>query len=422
MRSISIFNDIKNFIRKFSFKNPAVNEILIFDKEGSEIIIRMILPDYQLTILHARHEIYYLTSQILLLMIKNINKIDVSYLRKNKIHKMKRIFGELYKIYLLSCIEYIGPKVVLTYIDNSYFFQFSSRNYKKAKFFAIQNGVRNKYSVTKYLPEYPHPGHVVSMPNFFCFGENEKNLYEKHGHVIDNYIPCGSARGSYFISNLAPIEEKIIYDICLVSEWETTLFEDKMYEPITNSILIMHDYLKKYITENKISLCIATRSNTKKEKEYFENYFSSNIEMTDFNFNKMSTYHAMNKSRVVINFYSTAALEALGWGKKILFCNFSEDPVYDLPYDGMWCINEKNYEKFKSKLNSLREIDEAFYRQSIRKFSKYMMNYGEYSVMQFTFVVRCWRRYNEGSGESFANECHACPLQEYRLLSVISYN
>ena len=44
---------------------------------------------------------------------------------------------------------------------------------------------------------------IISMPNFFCFGNYEVNLYKKHEHDVDNFYPVGSLKASYYKSCLS---------------------------------------------------------------------------------------------------------------------------------------------------------------------------------------------------------------------------
>ena len=89
----------------------------------------------------------------------------------------------------------------------------------------------------------------------------------------------------------------------------------------------------------------------------------------------LSTYSAMDRSAVVVAFCSTAALEAFGWGKKVLFCNLFKDITQFLPEDGLWAVQEPDYEVFKTKLNRLRGIEEAEYREATKEYARYLMSY-----------------------------------------------
>ncbi len=77
----------------------------------------------------------------------------------------------------------------------------------------------------------------------------------------------------------------------------------------------------------------------------------------------------------VVALNSTAAFEAFGWGKKVLFCNLSGDDFNQLPLPEICTMNVNNYEIFKSKLDYLRQLDENEYRKLTQTYARYLMNY-----------------------------------------------
>jgi len=97
---------------KFIFKNPRKYDLVIFDNESISVFQNFI-SDYDFFVLQVR--------------IKKINKIYCTF-------KLLKYFFKYYKgnimtAYLLSLIEIVSPKVILTNIDNS--FKFSELNAPK---------------------------------------------------------------------------------------------------------------------------------------------------------------------------------------------------------------------------------------------------------------------------------------------------
>ena len=130
-------------IPRISFKNLTKNKVVIFDKEGSDIIAMAILNDTKYTIIHCRKEKIHITFALLFLILRNMAYFLLrpeSYnLRGVKKSSLLRC---IYRIYLFSCIDYISPKIVITFIDNSWTFHWISRRYGSCEFYAIQNGMR----------------------------------------------------------------------------------------------------------------------------------------------------------------------------------------------------------------------------------------------------------------------------------------
>lgn len=298
-------------------------------------------------------------------------------------------YRSIYLVYLLACTKYMGPKVVLTFIDNSPYFQWLSRNYLEAQFYAIQNGVRNSYNVHECLPEPPDPFSKVSMPNLICFGQYEKDLFQQYGHQIDSFHPVGALRGACFKYELWPEckNKEILYDVCIVSQWFPELFAFGLHKEYGESWPRILCYVKQYMQEYNIKICIAGRFNAPlflAEKQWYKNFLGDSICFIKYNGQSMSTYFAMQQSEVVISLNSTAAVEAFGLEKKVLFCNFSRRDRVAFPYDGVWSIHGYNrtYEEFRSKLNYLRKLDGSSYLQMNAAARKYVMNYREDNLPQ----------------------------------------
>jgi len=103
------------------FRPPKRKKIVIFDGHGSEHV-SMCLPKKSYVILHTRYE-----------------KINFFILFKCLLNlKFK------YRDYLKEFINYVKPKILLTYIDNNYFFY--QIKFKFLKKISLQNGHRTEIS------------------------------------------------------------------------------------------------------------------------------------------------------------------------------------------------------------------------------------------------------------------------------------
>ena len=126
----------KIFIRsKIIFKKPKQRNIIIFDQEGSGEL-KNILKNKEFFLLANRPQHIkkiYLFPELIYLFLKNYTY-------------------NLTLTYWVSLIETIKPKIVITFIDNS--FQFSNVAKilnKKIKFIAIQNAFRLDVLENQYL-------------------------------------------------------------------------------------------------------------------------------------------------------------------------------------------------------------------------------------------------------------------------------
>ena len=87
MENISLFS-------RFHFSHPKKTKIVIFDKIGSEVLIKTILHDKSYTLLPGRGEEFYITIQIFFRMMKKIRVMDFI--------KTKNIKCDLVNFYYLT--------------------------------------------------------------------------------------------------------------------------------------------------------------------------------------------------------------------------------------------------------------------------------------------------------------------------------
>lgn len=352
--AINLFKGIRKF-------NVTKNKVLVIDETGINMLEKTILYDLEYSVLPVSLNAIYISPPILFGMAKN-----VKYLFDGP-NRPISLGGKLYFVYLLSCLHWINPKLVITFIDNSIIFQYLSVTYEKAVFYAIENGIRSKYDVDikyKYV-----------MPNYFCFGYWEKELFEKYGHSIKNYYPVGSLLGGYYKYHISGEDIPIKYDICLVSQWRESIMNGNIFPEIKVGIATLFSFLGEYIKENNVKFCVASPSDEEEQFNYYEKVFKDKATVIQYNRENFSTYAAMDCSDVIVAFDSTAAREAFGWGKKVLFCNFSGDDNYDFPIQGIWSINHADYDEFRERMNLLCSMNVDEYLKQSGENLRYMMNY-----------------------------------------------
>lgn len=355
-------------------------DIVLFDDEGSDLLKKAILYDLNYSVLYSRKEIIYLSPRIVYFLISNI------FTKRFRIlWKQLNNFSVLYFSYLYACLKCFNPKVVITFTDNSFNFQWLSRNYKSARFFAIQNGIRINYCVDFSLQKVPIIVKRISMPNLICFGQYERDLYLKYGHDIDNYYPFGSLCWTYYKTEIVKTTLQKEYDLCLVSEMDIyTLKGGQVYPGWLEGLNKLHAYLRKYLDQGQnIKICIAMRSSDAAEYEYYRKTFGDNVTIIQNNRKEFSTYQAIDKSEITVALASTVAREAFCWGKKVCFCNFTGNPAFNFPIRGIWSIVETEYEQFQKMLEEMREMDINRFLEVTATSRKYLINYQDTPVHHF---------------------------------------
>ena len=131
---------LKLLIRvKFIFNSPSKCSLIVFDESYEDL--NNFLPRSNYFLLQNRLE--------------NIDKIYISF------RILKLIFrnykDNLMTAYLVSIIDIVSPKIILTFIDNSFkFSDLAKLREKKCKFIAIQNGVRFQINESNFLANKNH--------------------------------------------------------------------------------------------------------------------------------------------------------------------------------------------------------------------------------------------------------------------------
>lgn len=137
----------------------------------------------------------------------------------------------------------------------------------------------------------------------------------------------------------------------------------------------LDDFLARYVKERSLRLCVAACGSDPLETKHFVKTYGASAHIVPSDREKMSTYGAMDRSAVIVAVCSTASLEALGWGKKVLFCNLLADPASYMPAEGIWSLTEASYDKFKKKLDYLRALSDDEYRRVSGKFASHAVHY-----------------------------------------------
>lgn len=360
--------------QKLRFRLPPGESILVFDRVGLNWLERIVLPGLRYAVLATRFETYYVTPAVLLGVLLGMRHLPWRYLLAVRFHP-RRVRGMFYMLYLRSCIRALRPKVVVTYTDNDWKFQMISRICPGVEFFAVQNGVRSEFNLLHDTPLAPHPANKISMPHLFCFGGVEKDIYPTYGHQVDHFHPVGSIKASYYFNEVAPQRPAIQFDICIVSQWAAAVMLNGAYPEIKRSLGIMDEFLARYLKEHPLRLCVALRESHPEEIAYFNRHYSGTATLLHQDIATMSAYAAIDQSNAVLVLDSTAGREACGFGKRVLFCNFTGYHMYDTPAHQSCFVNQESYEVFRDKLEWLINAEPAeYYARTLATSSYLMMN------------------------------------------------
>ena len=340
---------------KFSLKRPVYSEILIYDQVGSEFIIEALGGTFSWQVLRTRGRRINLHPTVLL-------RLWSAFIRSYRVEKSLTTVRRSRLVAELAEISAISPRAVLTFVDNSARFNVLSRLYPEAAFLAVQNGFRGI--------EVGGMAHYLSATNFFCFGEDTKNRYQRFGCNIDNYIIGGSLKdGLYRGRHYEPPDH--VFDYCWISQFRPVRFSRTLPGLAQSSILLLK-FLSEFCEENSKSLVIAGSCKPDLVEQEVQ-FLSSFVDVERISFvpndpSTFSSYQIIDQSEVSVTVNSTLGFEALSRGKKVIFCNFTDDEYYDVPSmdeDAPWIIkgSATTYALFAKKLENAYQMSRREWRK-----------------------------------------------------------
>ena len=373
-----VLSRLARVARAMTVASPRAARVVVFDREGAEVLAQMALRDVPHLVLDVRGERYYVSARLLWGMARRFIRVRTAAAPGELPGGMRGIAELVWRSYLLACLDVIRPDVVVTYIDNSAAFQWASRNAGRGTFIAVQNGSRLRPNVRDWLPAAPRAGSVISMPHLYCFSRFEPELYARHRHRVDEFHVVGSIRGDFYRCVVGPARRsRAAYDLCVVSEWEASLFRpDSPFPAVGAALTQLYAHLARFLAAHDCRVVVALRSPDPAEHAYFASLLGARATLVPGNRAEMSTYAAMEDSRVILALNSTAAREAFGWGHPVLFCNFTGDEGFGPPRrDPLWLVEDRGYAAFADALQRLLDMPSAEFAERARDAMPYIMHH-----------------------------------------------
>lgn len=321
------------FSNLISFVSPKYSDVIIFDETNS-IIIKDIIPEiYSLSVYKTRPVKIVLTYKILLRFFMNLK--DLKIFKKYTSNKgfTKNILWQLLCVYIKSYVQAANPKAVITSIDNCTKFAWLSKNIPEIPFIAIQNGFRLNYDVDN--------NSLYHCQHLFCFGNYEVDNFPKRLWTVNNFYPVGSLLASMHFKD--KYEDKLDaneLDILVVSSWRGNIGFGQDVQDSMKAMKLFDLEFAAYLRKRNLKAAVILRSERNSdqwvmpeigmsEEDYYKSIYEDNIEIIDTDFSVRNIYPLMEKSKMVISgFCSTSLLEAFGIGKKILYCNYTNENKY----------------------------------------------------------------------------------------------
>ena len=375
------------FRTKIILKEPKNYKLVIFDDES--------LSDIKTVI--SKINYFIMQNRIV-----RINKIYISL----KIFRLfiKNYKGNMMTSYLVSLLEVIKPKTVITFIDNSEKFSDLAKILsKKIKFIAIQNAYRFDIIESDYLFKKKltniNLNRRLYIPNLLCLGQHDVDIYKKYKIKLKKIIKVGSLRLANALQYIKRNKVKLKlfrYDVCVISDTTSKAHflnlkrkEKNSGRHLDKGMADTVQYAVRYCMKHKKKFIFAIKNkeigqiNQKEELNFYKKYLTNdeyNFLILNTNKNRTgqhASYIAMFQSRVTVSSISTMLGENLALGGKILACNFTKLGILDFPIKGICFTKNANYSKFEKKLTNIFLTSKKKYFSKLKERRNYIINYNK---------------------------------------------
>ena len=357
---LRIFNLLKKLAKaKYYFLLPPKKDILIFDTHGAELI-KGILPKNSYHILPARYE-----SLNFLFLINCLFNFQISL-----------------RSYTRKYVDYINPKILITYIDNNPLFY--ELRLKHGKKIFIQNGRRTAMDIFFSKNKINNKHHVDYM---LVHNDSVGKKYQKL--IKGKSIKFGSLQSN----SCKIIKSKKKYDLMYVSTFRLQYIEPNKYvygvkfsDYIKKEIFLLK-WLKDFSDKNKrhISILGSERLSAGDEKNFYKNIFGNSgwryIERTP----KRKTYKIIDQAFIILGIDSTLIYEALSRGLRVGFFGIrgNKYPVNSRKFgwpdsfrnQGPFWTDLASEKEFKRIINNLINYSSKRWNKTSAEYKKKLLHY-----------------------------------------------
>ncbi|OFW06421.1 MAG: hypothetical protein A3I61_19915 [Acidobacteria bacterium RIFCSPLOWO2_02_FULL_68_18] len=280
--------------------------------------------------------------------------------------------------YVLAVLEWMKPSIVVTFVDNTLLFYMAARQYRAARFLAIQNG--NRLPARDNPPGTPE----IYFREFACLGRFEIDQFTRHGARVERYYPIGSLKDSYYRAYRAGAAPAIKeFDLCLPSQFKPNV--RLIHSERFDSFEVLTQHVRRFCETHGVSLCVPlryhpdhpNRAGYEWEHQFFEMRLGRYARLFPNMPGEFTTYGLVDRSRVSLGMHTTVLREGFGRGNRVLSCNYSGNSVYTFPVPGPWALTDPAYEAFEERLLWLLNASEEEYARACGDLPSYLIGYDD---------------------------------------------
>jgi hypothetical protein len=209
----------------------------------------------------------------------------------------------------------------------------------------------------------------------FALGEYDQLHYRRWGNVHRNVLPVGSLNDSIYRSKFSNNGEKL-YDVCIVEGSVDPNARKEFAKIRLQNWTMLTEFLNQVVTRENLKVVVALSQSTKEAavREWFSSRFDISLDFVD-NSIEFATYQAIDSSHISVGETSTALVEGLGRGNKILSFNFSETPLPDLPVHPICRLHKPNFSSFSEHFQKLRNLNYDEFRDLTKHTTRLINSY-----------------------------------------------
>ena len=209
----------------------------------------------------------------------------------------------------------------------------------------------------------------------FALGEYDRFHYRRWGNVHQNVFPVGSLNDSIYRSKFPNKSEKL-YDICIVENSVDPNASKELNKLHLHNWTMLTSFLNQLATRENLKVVVALSQSTKVAavREWFSSQFDFSLDFVDGSA-PFATYQAIDLSQISVGETSTALVEGLGRGNKILVFNFLDTPLFDLPVHDICRLHKPNFNSFSERLKELRNLKPEEFQDLTGQSTRYINSY-----------------------------------------------
>jgi hypothetical protein len=250
-------------------------------------------------------------------------------------------------------------------------------------YFFKKMGVKNIFLIQhNFVGDYITNNFYLSCDYYFA--HSQLAIEKKMGFYTKNQLAIGSLQLCPFLNHQMPIQ----YDLLIIDQPVHDLYMVKSRDKGDKNDIITHynlllNNIKDYLLKNKTINAIYISKPGAMSKDTFSSIHTLFKDVGNITFKETYgkvTFDYINQSKLLINMYSSAGIEAYGLDKKVLWVNYNNSCdvfKYDLEDEDLHVlIHNTSSEVFEEKVDFLLSENEET-NQHYKKLKEKYMNIQE---------------------------------------------